>query len=114
MALLKRTQLLQEDRLVQELDLLLSQQVFQVAEQVRASVRAEDIVMISNPQLVEVLLDDSSAVLVAHDFANSVLVDNPRNLLTDPLETQRRLLRSRPTLHPVNDNRAIGCLVQDG
>src|ERR1700681_964574 len=70
--------------------------------------------MIANSQLVKVLLNDWSAVLVAHDFANSVLFDNPSDLLADPLEPQRCLLRSRPTRHPVDNNRSIGRLVQDG
>src|SRR6202163_4767332 len=70
--------------------------------------------MIANSQLVKVLLNDWSAVLVAHDFANSVLFDNPSDLLADPLEPQRCLLRSRPTRHPVDDNKSIGRLVQDG
>jgi hypothetical protein len=70
--------------------------------------------MIINSQLVKVLLDDRGAVLVAHNFANSIFISNPGDFSANVLVTQRCLLRSRPTRHPVDDNRSIGRLVQDG
>jgi hypothetical protein len=62
---LKRAELPKQCRVVQELDLTLNEQMFQVAEKLSTRVDSEGEFVIVDTQLLKMLLDYRGAILVA-------------------------------------------------
>ena len=79
-----------------------------VTEQLRTSVRAEGMLLVTNAQLIKVLPNDRSAILIAEDLTNAILPANSRDLTAGPLEANRNFFGPRPTLDTVDYNGTVG------